>query len=279
MIDGIKMGFRDADFANQLFAQGIQLNYSSNGNAHVKYKGLIFCMYRNGYVEVRGSLHKYFKGENYSDFDMHQLCQAVDSFCQEFQLQASNIEVRNIEFGVNISPPFSAFDFCTRLLYYGNEAFQPLKGACRAKRIGFLHEAQQYKIKCYDKSRQYAHLDNDSILRVEVAVNKMVFLKKTGIKTLADVKCRDKVSMLGVLLSELYSHVLVRETIDMNGLSQRQAWNYRDCINPHVWEGFTPQQRYRKKAAFLAIQDVFGQTQMKQTVADLICKKVALLIS
>ena len=127
------------------------------------------------FTEISGSLHKYYTGgENYSDFTIDNVKDAVNSLLAELNLTANQILVSNIEFGVNLKVPWSAFEVLDRLIVYKSKPFVPL--VSNRTNAGSQAKFQQYEFKIYNKGKQCNLKEN--VLRIEIRVKKMAFLAR-----------------------------------------------------------------------------------------------------
>ena len=119
-----------------------------------EYKGLKIIMYDSGYIEIQGSIHKFKNGglHNYDDFTLADVIAVINEIEQFLKISFAECRLKNLEFGVNITPPIRTKDILNNLMCYRHNKFKDV-----SIRSGNFKEAefQQYSIKVYDKYAQY----------------------------------------------------------------------------------------------------------------------------
>lgn len=285
MIDGVKISFLSNTIETDLNKLGVDIYANVNTlsgevckHKKVTYKNLFIKIYATGTVVINGSLHKYWKGENFTDFTFSDLVDCINDLSRVFNFNPSEAHLRNLEFGVNVSPIFNPFDFCRDVIAYKNEGFSRLttKGGNKLN-IGFKIEQQRYALKIYDKGKQY-NLDTN-ILRYEVRANKMEYLKRTGVRYLSDLLDIEKIKNLGAILFQTYSDLIIVEKVNTSAMSSNEERIFALCKNPKEWERFNPKQRCKYKKQFEDIINWNGTTHRKKNVAQLIEHKWAMLLN
>ena len=162
--------------------------------AYSDYKGLRFYIYsarkgyKHGIITLEGSLHKFWNEgrHNYNDFGIEELDEVICELYNRFNLHPTNLLLRNIEFGVNISPPDDTdkiIDYC--LLHKTT----PFKWVFTKKGGNYKQvKRENYVIKIYNKQAQYiAKYNVPPTLRFEIKFTRMRDLNKTGIYTMQDL--------------------------------------------------------------------------------------------
>lgn len=153
------------------------------------YKNLSMTYYPSGRLILKGSIHKSFNnGFNHNDFTYNDLNRHLNELSEFFGFDLFKCELRNVEYGVNIIPPIPSRKIIDGLLFFRTTEFKDLdyqgKGICRKA------EFQRYQIKCYDKKAQYLRKGltlEAEILRFEIHVSKMDYLKMTNIVRIEDL--------------------------------------------------------------------------------------------
>lgn len=242
------------------------------------YRHLRFALFESNRIEIRGSLHKYWKGENFSDFTFSDLKECLNELQENFKIDLSEARISNVEFGVNVSPLFNPYEFCENLIAYKGEPFQQMRVRNGKPNIGFECGLNQYSVKIYDKAKQY--LKTENILRVEIPVCRMAYLSEVRIKTLADLKEKTALKALGRVLLECYSNVVVNDnTVRKARLTANEKRIYGLCSNPKEWERFNRKQRYKRRKQFERIVSKYGKRNWKEETAKMISDKWGALLN
>jgi len=161
----------------------------------------------DGTITLSGSLHKLYnhvflkKGyANFSDFTFSQLIQAVQLITDTFGLDSDTfglnpftMPIRSVEFGVNVIPPLNSKRLILGARTLHNE-LPETKFQNHFSRFKF----DQYNYKLYDKAGQYRgqYKIEGELLRLEIHVDRMLFIKGYDIHYLIDILRPDKVSGL-----------------------------------------------------------------------------------
>ena len=223
------------------------------------------------YFRLDGSLHKnHFNKQNFSPFAWYDLQEQISHVEKSLCLTANNLELTNLEFGVNIKPPFPVFDFLQKnLVSYKGKQFNAWKpdryGVC----LGYQCDLSQYSVKVYDKAKQFTL--PEPMMRFELRFTRMQILNSAGIKTLSDLKNKRKVSGLLNLLLQGWNNTLLCDTsIDLNNpaLKPNDKQLLIDGRNPKYWE--SEKQRlsnsgfYKKQNRFRELTKLFGSNWHEQ---------------
>jgi hypothetical protein len=137
---------------------------------------------RGNYVEVAGSLHKYWhKGKNYTDYTYPELLETIESLKNKFGIKPETAIIHNLEIGVNMTLSFcKASEFLDNCFLHSNKTFSLELFSGKGKLKRFSH--QRYEVKVYDKGIQYL-IDKD-LLRFEKKYRRM---RDLGLVTLHDL--------------------------------------------------------------------------------------------
>lgn len=283
MIDGIKISFYSETIVKDLLNLNVRVFdrlEADTGEIHfpkfAEYQHLRFKISESNRVEINGSLHKYWKGNNFSNFTLAEVSESIEDLCLKLNLNPLQAHLGGFEFGVNVSPVFNPFEFCGNVIAYKNESFSKFRTGKNIQ-IGFEARKQQYSVKVYDKGKQYFKSEN--ILRFEVKVVKMEFLKRLSISTLDDLTKPNILKSLGELLNEMFEECIVSDKVRTSDLTANELKIYNYCINPKVWEEFDFRERYRKRKQFERIIETKGVNLWKGATAQMIRDKWNFLTS
>lgn len=250
-----------------------------DGTQIAKHRGLKFIVTPSKkypermYCSVRGSLHKYHNHgrENANDFTFDQLETVVSELHQKFSIDPNTTTLHGLEFGVNIETQTTAKNVLGSLVSLHGSLFQGLTNDRKA--IGKLIARQQYDLKIYDKGKTSGLLSKN-LLRVEVKVNRMAFLKRYGIGTLADLADLEKMQPLGAVLHDLWGNLIFYDKrIDYKALTGFQQKKLLYYAVPQNWEAFNPTQRLRAKKHFRQLMQTFGTGWQHTQIGTLITEK------
>lgn len=229
------------------------------------------------HIIIVGSLHKFYHGDNYSDFHHSEIAEAIHILSQLLRTNPADIAIHNLEVGVNTSPLFNPYEFCDNLIAYKDKPFHPFKHGHNKSEIGFEASKLQYNIKVYDKGKQY--LLSENILRYEYKAKVMHAIRHSGIHTLADLLDRDKVACLkNILLASFDSLIINDPTVVKSNLTRHECDIYTECLNPKMWKQYNPDKYYKRKRQFNEITDEFGAYKWRSSARRLISHKFDLLL-
>ncbi len=212
--------------------------------SHSPENGKMFCRFR-------GSLQKYANGgaANVGAFTFEQVCRALNDLCTRFGIDLHTARLENVELGLELPLPIPARQFLKSLICHGSKAFQPIN--VEKPDLGKIVPRQEYDLKLYDKGSQ-AETGEANLLRVEIRVCKMMFLKSFGISTLADLTNPDKVRPLGGLLQSVLNDVICYDgSVSESALTIREQLHLKEVCNPVWWADLSKRSRwdYRQKFA------------------------------
>lgn len=285
MIDGVNIVFYSLTIIRDLLRLGVKVVSpleEATGEIHfpmyAEYQNLRFKISESNRVQITGSLHKYWKGENYSDFTVSELCECLTDLYLKFNINPLEAYLAGFEFGVNVSPQFNPFEFCGNVIAYKNESFSKFRTNKKIQ-IGFEAQKQQYSVKVYDKGKQY--LKETNYLRFEGKVSRMKFLQTKGINVsrLGDLVKPEVLNQLGELLNEMFEECIVSDKVRTSELTANELKIYTLCSNPKVWEKFNFRERYRKRKQFEKIIETYGVNKWKGITARMIRDKWNFLYS
>lgn len=197
-----------------------------------EYKDLRVVLYYNK-IELSNSLHKFYKGNNYTDFTHSELVNAIAEICIKFEIEAKCWEIKKMEFGFNIKTPQPANEYLDLFLEYKGREFEKMKH--KQNNYGRKCFMSEYALKAYDKSYQCKVVDSIAIssklLRVEFLYNQKRKLPEQ-IKSLADLIDREKIKELYKDLSEAFIKVIYDDEVDFSGSTNEERTLFYASLNP-----------------------------------------------
>lgn len=201
------------------------------------YKGLELVD-NDSYIEIKGSVHKFFNEgkHNYNDFSISDLHQALLQIQDELDVNLYNIQLVNIEVGLNLHTKDSPGTILNSFILHRGQRFQQRK-------LYNMHFKEcihsQYYIKVYDKGLQYSV--NGNILRCEIKFRKMEKPNEMGIRVLSDLMDINKIAKLSDLLYRVLGEILIGNiTITPTGLSKKDRELFYRGHNPDYWASINP---------------------------------------
>lgn len=222
------------------------VDHPPHGCTAVASWGGIWTFYANdrAVIEIRGSFHKFYHGgANWQDFTHTQFKEAVNTFCDTFQLFHGALHFLNLEVGVNIVPLIPTCDLLPRVLFHRNARpvrMDPGQGIT-------IEHPGYYRYKIYDKAFEFG-LPGE-LLRVEIHVDRMAILNRIGVATatdLLDPACWGR--LRAFLLAKVGELFIVEDDIDPALVTRPQRDLLANAGNWEHWMGLTPNKRHRKRA-------------------------------
>lgn len=290
MIDGVKIAFYCVRMEEILSSLNILISERKiDGTGILRWskathRHLHFKIYPNGRVEIKGSLHKYWKLENHSDFSFQELRECILDLCQNFKINPLQARINNLEFAVNIRPSYNPFSFCDHVIGYldGLKPFKEMDDCIPV--IGFMCQRSEYTVKVYDKGLQYKdelkqiYDKSFNVLRFEKAVNRMRSIQQAGIKNLSDLTERAKIEKLGQILNKTFADLIIGDQINIDDLPPKELAIYNRCNNVKAWGKMKRWERVRFKPEFRRIIDTYGKNQWIAPTAKMIDEKWRMLL-
>lgn len=222
---------------------------------------------------IFGSLHRYHNGGgiNTNDFNFSDVCRAVASL-EAYHIDPKKTALENIEFGVNIALPFS----CKRVL--DAVVCMPLRPFTELRfektNIGKRADFQEYEVKIYDKGKQDTGKDTH-LLRVELRVKKMQYLKKADIRTLSDLTNPEKLQRAGALLLNVLNEVIFfdYDLRKLETLPPSVKENVLKWSNAKWWQTCSRIQRHRQLKKLNEFEAETNTGKVKTEIFDTVFKK------
>lgn len=183
MIDNITLVKAQKPFKQALQADGRPFEYKGmtyspmyTGGQLRHYMGILKSLRIYIYpdqVYVCNSLHKYFHGNNFTNFFRSEIKEAIEQLNEETGVSWNGATIKKIEYGCNVSANAAAVS--GSLLSYKGKDYLPMH--YKGKKYGAVCEFEDYKLKGYDKAfeaRQTAQINlSYSLFRWEVAMKRM----------------------------------------------------------------------------------------------------------
>jgi len=157
-----------------------------------KEKNLEFTL-SNQILRINNSLHKFFAGENYSDYTLEQLKATIHEIEFLTKFQSTDIKIHTCELALNIETELPGKDY---LPMFGLCNFQQANNMMSGKTLyGIKYVFTEYSIKIYDKTEHYKLMYSKqlskNILRFEIEYKKSRRLH--ALNTLADLLDKNKI--------------------------------------------------------------------------------------
>lgn len=246
-------------------------------NKLAEYCNLKFKIIDEKYININGSVHKYFNGgfHNHNDFTISNFVDVCTDLSQKFSLNPKTTYLHNLEFGVNIIVPFKINDVLNAIISYKGKEYEVerFNGKGYLLRFSFDH----YELKIYNKGLHYEQGKN--ILRFEIKVRRMEYFKKRNIiiNCLTDLLNPSIYNKLArALLSAFNEIVFYDSSLVLKGLPKREKTILINGRNPKYWTGLKEQGKEIKKirARFNQLVLKYGKQDIKNTIRKLIENKL-----
>lgn len=202
------------------------------------YKGLYFSIV-NGkegvYYNLRGSLPKFYNnGENnFIEYNYKDFLKSLIVLEDELKISPREVIFKNIEFPVTICAPVKSIKLIESLKYHKGANFEKIFIKNKYAGIKVIH--QQYHLKIYDKGLQM-HDKISNIIKIELVVKKMIFVKHLGLKTLEDLKNINVWVGLYILLIKAWNDfIFIDRNIDYNKMRNLEQKKFLEFENKSFW--------------------------------------------
>lgn len=199
-----------------VFKKSLLIGYESD------YNGLRVMRYYNR-IEVCNSLHKFYKGNNYTDFCYSEIKERINILCNKFGIVAKNWEIKKLEFGLNLITSNPAYQYLSRFLEYKGREFEKM----RDNQIVYGRKCymSEYALKVYDKHIQTKMKDKISIpentLRVEFYYKQYRKLPKS-IHYLSDLLYEERFKDLYKDLKEAIENIIYDDEYDFKNSTNEE---------------------------------------------------------
>lgn len=239
------------------------------------YKGLNFKLYLpteanpEGRIMMDGSLHKFYNDgkHNHNDFGVKQIQEVLAELKEKFNIEPKNMILRNLEIGVNFSPPDNPQKILQYALFHKREMLKwhTVENQGRYKVASY----QNHFIKLYDKQW---HSEKRGLnyfietLRFEIKYRKMRALNEMGIVSLEDLINYGLQNFKPILLKQ-WDSVLFYDYNVLDATKYRQ-----DYSNVNYWlELESSNFKYHRNNLDSLMQE--APQNLKKSIRDVISKK------
>lgn len=252
-----------------------------HNNKHANTNGLFLSIIEGQgvtYCNLRGSVHKYYNnGEtNATDYKINDFITTTQLLNNNLSVKPENATLRGFEFGVNIELPFDISHIYEAVKAYKKHIFGI--NEIRGRRNGIRADFQQYKIKIYDKGQQEKG-KKSRLMRFEVVVKKMAFVKHLGIKTLADLQNPAVWVELSKILLEVWEDIIFIDTfLNYKQMTNHKQKKYLRFFDTHYWANLNKNVYHKSKKELEKMQSLYGgEINQKQVVRSLLYAKLQTL--
>jgi len=229
----------------------------------------------DGYT-LNGSLHRFHNHglHNADNYCFSQLKQTINSLFDNFNINPDITPINGFEFGVNIKLSYNPNYLVQRIILHKSNT-----GSSKAYFKEFEYE--NYAIKIYNKSEltTVEPFHSDNILRIEVKVRKMRYIKKQGVhcKVLSDFLDISIMEQLEKILLNVVDECLIIDFTDneVNYLSDKDKILHLKYINPVFWVNLHQNRRayFREKERCTKFIEQHSNSNLKIELKNLIHEK------
>ncbi len=251
----------------------IQLKKNSNTEYALNLK-----IYGSGNAYLSGSIHKFWRNENYSLFTLEDCRIAFKQLFKEIECYRSESSLSNLEIGVNILLKFNPDLFINRIISYKGKEFRKL--GKRENGIGVVCELAEYDLKIYNKSKEF-NLPYH-VLRIEKKIRDSKYLKRLNVINISDALIEKNAEVLLLDLYKSFDEVLFNDkTIDEKRMTTMQRIALAKYRNPKHWlkENMTKEERRNSKNRFRGYIKDFGKENYQQAIKDSLVIAVSKIIN
>lgn len=171
------------------------------------HKGIKITIADSGFIEFSGSIHKYLNDgiHNYDNFTYRDYKMALNRIYHDFKILPENMQIQNLEYGVNIKPPVKSQIILNNCFLHKRQPISKPINNNNGHYIQAEHKGN-YFLKVYDKAMQYRPINNgligQEILRIEVKQIRWHKYRKEGIYTLEDFNKCNKNKFINDLINK-----------------------------------------------------------------------------
>jgi len=237
--------------------------------------GMTVSVTNGTYINLQGSIHEYFHGNNSGDFTFSEVKKAIENICSALNIDSGLTPLHNLEFGVNIVLPFPVVTFLNSIFCLKGQ--QPERNSHSGKGLTIKFIFGHYELKLYDKGKQRGL--NENVLRVEIKVRRMQYLQAKGlpIKVLHDLLNESyHIKLKGLLVNAINSLVISEKRMDRGRMTSNEKRISKDCSNPLYWYNLWEDKptMYRKRLTrFKEINYKYGLLKIQSKVSTLVGQK------
>jgi len=253
--------------------------YSGGGNLMYYQSNIekLIIRIRGNQLILKNSIHKFYKGNNYSDFHLSEFQSAISLLSELLGFDLLEAEVKKIEYGCNI-PVEKPENIYNGLIGYQRGYFNPMLD--NAREYGKKQYSTDYNIKLYDKQFEVAKHNGTKInplARFEKEIKNMRYLRKMGIAVYSvnDLLKKEIWQALKNDLVRTFDRINKKPVVDFRCLSLDEIKAYAICSNkqiiPHVKKAHSRSYaRYKKK--FLGIPEKMTSIDFADEIESKCCE-------
>lgn len=235
-------------------------------------------VYPSGLVQVRGSLHYLANGgrHNADDLTFTRLRDTINFFADTWHIDPTQVKVGYHEVGLNFITDQPAKVFLESIVTH--KKIPVLQMQIRRKSPGFGIEVErgEYRIKAYDKGRQFGV--SDHLVRFEVATNRTRRAREfKSPLLLKDLARRDVLARLAVQVKAEFDDLLIVPELPPSKLTKPERKVYEFVTNPRNWRKITPSLAYQKRHRIRGILTKYG-VNTHLSAAAAVAEKIAYLL-
>lgn len=240
-------------------------NPKTNGRTRVGYAN---------WINYRGSLAKHWYHTNVWDLTYSDLGSAIYDLGETLKIHPKNLTVRSVEASVNLPMilDFTALKLTETALNFKTNFFEDLNNSYSGTKVGKQCILNEFRIKLYSKTEE-SNLTQE-LLRYEVKVKKMNYLKRANIRNLEDLLDKDNLLYLKkILVANLEKIVFFDNTVPISELKPSEREIYMNWQSEfYRKELFEADSRHRKfnyqKQKFEEIIEKHGEHKIKPTLIN-----------
>lgn len=250
-----------------------------------EYKGQLYCpRYRNGQlcsyeaqiknlrlclypekVYLLNSLHKFYKGNNYSDFTKSELRATIEEISDITGIRWEQAEIKKLEYGCNI--PGNGAGISATLQAYKGKDYLPM--AKNGKAYGKALDATKYTLKGYDKQYQVQQVDklplSTPLFRWEVVAKQGQYLQRilnTEKLTCKKVLNRESLNILGNDATIKFEQSLKKQSVNLHLLTAEQKKIIAVMHDPEIRQDF----KIHHKEAYKKYNRIYRQIMQDKSI-------------
>lgn len=187
---------KSSKFNNKLDKQ--QIEEIKQSTYIFSYKEILFCFFQKDNVftklEILIKPHYYFNSNkhNANTFSAIDCINTLTEIKNKFNLPIEELEIKNIEFGINGTSPIDCKNLISYAIYHERNEFINSSDELRFSKISFKHhssgKANTYKqIKFYAKGLQFPQYTDINTFRFEIKSKQSKYINSIGIKCCKDI--------------------------------------------------------------------------------------------
>lgn len=277
MIDYIKAYTYDPVLAARLrmhVCESVEVNHNTGEIHRGEFSGnggcIRFRVFESNRIEIGGSLQKYHRGNNYTDFTLPDVRHTVFAFTHGWGFDPERTFLSNLEFGVNLKLNQSVVGLLGAVVGLSCGAVFN-----EAPKRGKYCQRRDYRIKIYNKSAQVKYAP-DNLFRYELHVDKM--RKVMPVKTLHDLTIESNWKLLEGLLLKHFAQIIFADQYNLkNAPPHLQNFYYSNSlqiVNSRFWRDVERTKRFRCLRAVNELQ-AFAVNNWSNATSELIRQKLS----